>query len=240
MMKKILCYAIILTVMVSMTACGANNKESQSANETTVAESVPESSTIETTTAAPTEMETTISAEEQQMQKDMDELSAIGDIEVKNGLLTVALTFPADLAGEITQEQLDKQIGDTCVDAKLNEDGSVTYKLTKAQYQEMLAGMKESMEEGFQELIDDDENYSITDIKYNDDLSVYDVTIDAEEIGFGDSFATFLFYMYTGMYDIFTGKKTEHVIVNFYNEEGGLLDSFDSANMQDEGETETS
>ena len=59
--------------------------------------------------------------------------------------------------------------------------------------------MKESMEEGFQELINDDENYNITDIKYNDDLSVYDVTIDAEEIGFGDSFTTFLFYMYTGM-----------------------------------------
>ena len=72
-----------------------------------------------------------VSDEEKQLQEDMDELSKIGDIEVENGILTVSITLPAEYMEGVTQEQLDAGKGTTYQSATLNDDGSVTYKMTK-------------------------------------------------------------------------------------------------------------
>ena len=50
-------------------------------------------------------------------------------------------------------------------------------------------------------------------------------------MGFADSFATLAFYLYGGMYGIFTGKTPEKVIVNFYNPSGDLISTADSSKM---------
>ena len=82
-----------------------------------------------------------------------------------------------------------------------------------------------------QELIDDD-NYTITGITHNDDYTVFDVTLEGTEVGFADSFTSMVFYMYGGMYGIFSGTETDHVVVNFLDPDGNVIDSYDSANME--------
>lgn len=47
-----------------------------------------------------------------------------------------------------------------------------------------------------------------------------------------DSFSVIAFYMYGDMYQLFAGDKSSSIVVNFYNPEGGLISSADSANMQ--------
>jgi hypothetical protein len=59
--------------------------------------------------------------------------------------------------------------------AKLNDDGSVTYKMTKGQHKEVMEGIKESIEEALGEMIAS-EDYSFTKIEPNSDFTKFKVT----------------------------------------------------------------
>lgn len=265
-MKKVTAILISLIMIVSICACGAKSTGTGSGQDTdssqgktTAAEAAgSESEAPEDTSTAEkdapeeggeaanqskqgmtsTETET---SEEDQMQEDMEELSAIGDVETENGILTVTITVPADLVGETTQESLDESKGTLYRSAVLNEDGSVTYKMTKAQHRAMLENLAGAVDETSQELIDDDENYAISAVTHNDDLTEFNVTLDGTEIGLGDYFTVYSFYMYGLIYGKFSGKTPEHMIVNFYDSDGNLIEAVDSADLEDaesSGETE--
>lgn len=219
-MKKFLAVFLALIMVSSLSACNSNNSESKP----TVA------STVEQATVATETQEVTKEAsKEDELAADMAELAAIGDVEVENGFLTVSITLPKDLVtDEVNQKKLDAEAGNSYLSAKLNNDGTVTYKLTKAQYRAMLDGITKGMEESFQEMIND-ENRSIREIKHNDTYSVFDVTLDTDTVGLGDSFTVLAFYMYGGLYGIFSGNKIDNVIVNFYDPAGRLIESGNSA-----------
>jgi hypothetical protein len=232
-MKKIVSLALAVSIAVNLCACGSGTSGSTSSEQSATS---AEAKAEETSTAESSSQSETLS-EDEQMQADMDELSAIGEVSVENGLLTVSLTVPADLAGEVTQESLDQGAGDTYISAKLNEDGSVTYKMTKSQHAKMLDAMVESMDNSIQELVDSDD-YTFTSIKHNEDFTQFDITLSATEIGFAEAFSTIAFYMYGGIYGIFSGHKPENVIVNFYDASGNLIKSANSADMESESSSE--
>ena len=143
--------------------------------------------------------------------------------------------MPKDFVGEgITQADIDANAGSTYISGKLNDDGSVTYKMTKKQHKAMLDGIIDNMEKSFEEMVKS-EDYSFTSIKHNNDFTQFDVTISGDELGLVESFATLTFYMAGGVYGIFSGKKAEKVIVNFYNSSGKLINTADSSKL---GETE--
>ena len=163
-------------------------------------------------------------------QEDWDRLAAIGDVQVENGIMTVSLTVPADLAQNTTQETIDAGIGTQYQSAVRNEDGSITYKMTKTQHQAMVEQLAISFDSSLQELVDD-ENHMISNITRNDDFTVFDVTLDGTELAMSDAYTAFGLYMYGDMYGIFNGSRPEHVIVNYFDPNGNLIDSGDSATM---------
>ena len=164
-------------------------------------------------------------------QEDWDKLAAIGDVQLENGIMTVSLTVPADLAQYTTQETIDAGIGTQYQSAVRNEDGSITYKMTKAQHQAMVEQLAISFDSSLQELVDD-ENHMISNITRNNDFTVFDVTLDGTELAMSDAYTAFGLYMYGDMYGIFNGSRPEHVIVNYYDPNGNLIDSGDSATMR--------
>ena len=163
-------------------------------------------------------------------QEDWDQLAAIGDVQVENGVMTVSLNVPADLAKNIRQETIDAGIGTQYQAAFRNQDGSITYKMTKEQHQAMLEQLAVSFDNSLQEMIDN-ENYTISNITRNNDFTVFDITLDGAEPSISDSYAAFGLYMYGGLYGVFNGKRPEHVIVNYLDSNGNLIDSDDSATM---------
>ena len=163
-------------------------------------------------------------------QEDWDQLAAIGDVQVENGIMTVSLTVPADLAQNITQETIDAGIGTQYQAAFRNQDGSITYKMTKEQHQAMLEQLAVSFDNSLQEMIDD-EKYTISNITRNNDFTVFDISLDGAEPSVSDSFAAFSLYMYGELYGVFNGNRPEHVIVNYLDSNGNLIDSDDSATM---------
>ena len=163
-------------------------------------------------------------------QEDWDQLAAIGDVQVENGVMTVSLNVPADLAKNIRQETIDAGIGTQYQAAFRNQDGSITYKMTKEQHQAMLEQLAVSFDNSLQEMIDD-EKYTISNITRNNDFTVFDISLDGAEPSVSDSFAAFSLYMYGELYGVFNGKRPEHVIVNYLDSNGNLIDSDDSATM---------
>ena len=237
-MKRIVAIILTIALAASTFACGVEENSQPELSETTstgkVARITDESKedALKDTSDVKTLIEEKSSASEDgQLEEDMKELSAIGDVEVENGLLIVTITVPSELAGEISQEELEQNKGDTYTSATLNEDGSVTYKMTKTQYKEMLNSISESLDKSFQKLVDD-ENCSISSVTHNDDYTVFDVIVEGTELSFTDAFTVYAFYMSGGLYGIFTGQEPEHIIVNFYDPDGNPLESGDSANME--------
>ena len=251
MFRRIIAIALALMIMVTLCACGTKEKDTtgqaspqeaapqqgaeeeqqqpvEEAQQQPVVESAPQQAVEE-------EQQEIVNTEEsgsaQEMtQEDWDRLSAIGDVQVENGIMTVSLTVPADLAQNITQETIDAGIGTQYQAASRNEDGSITYKMTKAQHQAMLEQLSVSFDNSLQEMINDDGTYTIANITRNDDFTVFDITLDGAEPSMSDSFAAFGLYMYGGMYGVFNGSRPEHVIVNYYDSNGNLIESGDSAN----------
>lgn len=205
-MKKILLILLALSMFITFAGCSSND-----------------SSDVET--SSPLESETV----EDSLQEDEDELSAIGDVEVENGILTVSITLPASLVKDVTQEDLDSDTSGTYQSAKLNDDGSVTMKLTKTQYKEMLASISQELDACIKEISESDD-YNIDKVEHNDDFSKFDVTLSTDEVGLYDSIASLAFYMYGGMYQIFKGSKSANVVVNYYDTNGALIESSDLSN----------
>ena len=204
-MKKIITILLVLIMFISFTGCSSNDDSDVDAS------------------ASP-------KASEDSLQNDLDELSKIGEVEVKDGILTVSITLPSSFLGDVTQEDLDNEAGASYVSAKLNDDGSVTMKLTKAQYEEMMREIIEEVDSSINEL-KDDENCNITDIKHNDDYSVFDVTLSSNEVGLYDAFSVIGFYMYGGIYAAFAGNTVDKIVVNFYDPDGNLITTSDSSEL---------
>lgn len=77
-------------------------------------------------------------------------------IEVDEGLLNVEITVPPDFLEEgTTQETLDETAKEEGIKSiTLNDDGSATYIMSKSKHDEMMAGIRESIDESMAEMID--------------------------------------------------------------------------------------
>ena len=137
-------------------------------------------------------------------QEDWDQLAAIGDVQVENGVMTVSLNVPADLAKNIRQETIDAGIGTQYQAAFRNQDGSITYKMTKAQHQAMLEQLAVSFDNSLQEMID--ENYD-SNITRNNDFTVFDISLDGAEPSVSDSLLHSAFICNGESYGVFNGNR---------------------------------
>lgn len=226
MIKKSLIYILCFTLLLALVSCKSGdeattqssdvgNEFSNSQKENIVSKVDTESVENETATSATNTIE-----------EDLEDFAAIGDVEVEELGDLVTITLPVEFVGEtITQADLDVAKGEDYVDATLNSDGSVTYVLTKEQHDYMIQDVRAEIQKGLDNLIAD-ENLAVDDIKVNDDLSIYDVSLSTEEIGMTESFSVMGLFMYSGMYHIMNNSQVDDVSVNFYNPAGEIIDTF--------------
>ena len=139
------------------------------------------------------------------------------------GLLNVEVTIPGDLFEEGELEEVVEHAATQGIkDVTVNEDGSVTYKMTKAQHKEMMKDMADNLLAYVEELRADESFASIYDITHNKDFSVFKITVEPE--AFENSFDGFaLFGLGTsGMfYQLYDGINPDKVNVR--------LDTIDEA-----------
>jgi hypothetical protein len=243
-MKKVLSVLLALLFVFSVCACGSSHSVGGSSpfaggntknnTETTIknnTETTTASNTGTVTTSSQEETPASVSEEEVIEDSAWDELESLGKIETENGLFYVTITMPAEFVGsDITQESIDANAGGMYTSGKLNDDGSVTYKMTKKQHKAMLDSIVQSIDEGLQEMVDSSD-YAFTKITHNDDCTVFDAYLSTEEVGLAESFMVMGFYMYGGMYGLLFGHQADNIAVNYYSPSGNLISTANSSEM---------
>ncbi|MDQ0268238.1 hypothetical protein [Cytobacillus purgationiresistens] len=150
-------------------------------------------------------------------------------VEVDKGLLDVEVTLPASM---IEDEEIDSAISeakeDGISDVIKNEDGSITYKMTKAQHKETMKEMETNLTEAIHELKTSDDYTSIKDVAHNKDFSEFTMEVEKEtyENGF-DSLATFGLGFAGMYYQIFDGAQPDNFKVKIFVKDEATQEIFD-------------
>ena len=156
---------------------------------------------------------------------------------IYNTVTNVKVTLPASLFEyvdeEISQEDLDKAAFENgFISATLNEDGSVTYVMSKDKYNAYVAELAMSIDKGLEELCNT-ENSTIVDIKHNADFTDYTITLDADVVGFTESFVSLAIVLYSAFYYGFTGKDMKSgVHFTYANKSGDVLEEYSTDEME--------
>lgn len=111
---------------------------------------------------------------------------------------------------------------------KANDDGSITIVMTAEKNKEFMDEYKVQISAQLQEMIDDQESFSnITDIKYNENLSIFTVTLANPEVTFQDAMSAIIFYLSGSMYQMFSGTPEESidVIVNYVDADNNIIET---------------
>ena len=155
-------------------------------------------------------------------------------IEVEKELFDVSVTLPADLMGEITQEELEED-SEHFHSATLNEDGSVTFVMSKRQHKELLQELAASIREELDQMPGSENYPNVTKVEANEDFTVFTMTTTSEEPTLTESLSVMGFYIYGGMYGIFSGNDPENIHVDFVNAATGeVMASSDSSELANE------
>lgn len=147
-------------------------------------------------------------------------------IEVDKGLLEVVITIPkANVDEETTQETLDAKVAEDegIKAAVLNEDGSVTYTMTRARQKQWL----EEVDDKFRARLNawpSDEGTLFTKLEANKDFTKITVTTtasDMSELKLGDSIGLLGLYVNAIYYNRLAGEDDVTIRVIVKNEETG-------------------
>lgn len=213
-MKKLLC--LLLSLSLLLCACGPKAPDPSASKD-----NPPQTANQ--------------SDEDSKTQDDDLGLASIGDVDVDAGLFNVTITVPADFLDEgVTQENLDEQAKEKGFKSiTLNDDGSATYVMTKTQHEEMMDGIRQSIDGSLLEMASSEDYPSVVSIDANEDYTEYKITVNAEEVGLQESFLALSLYVFGGMYHVFNGTEPGNINVQYVNETTGAV--IQEANSDDMG-----
>lgn len=132
---------------------------------------------------------------------------------VDKNLTNVELTLPASFFEDQSKEQIEEDAKQKGIkEIKVNEDGSVYYKMSKATHKEILAEMKKGVEETIDTLVNGEDFASFKDISANKDFTKFTITVNqaAYEDSF-DGFGLFGLAIVAAYYDTFTGNHKDNL-----------------------------
>ncbi|MBD8005435.1 hypothetical protein [Bacillus norwichensis] len=146
-------------------------------------------------------------------------------VEIDKGLLNVEVTLPKDFFKE---EDVDEMIAqakeDGVKEAIKNEDGSITYKMSKSDYKEMMKEIDKNALEYIDEIKTSEDFPSIKEVIHNKSFSEFTLSVDQEafESGF-DGFAALGLGMTGLYYQVFAGTSGEKakVTITLKNADSG-------------------
>lgn len=207
-MKRLVALTAAAVLALSLAACSTAPSTADTPAETPAP------------TAAPT-TEPDIS-----LQEAADAISTAEQIEVEDNLFDVTLTLPADYASDITEEEIAQQVADGKVHTgTLNDDGSVTYTMNKAQHAALLESVAAQLRSTLDDMIGSTDYPNLTAIETNDDFTDFTVytTTQPGAVGLSDEMSVLIYYTCGKMYGIVSGQEPDNIHVDILNAESGEL-----------------
>lgn len=109
---------------------------------------------------------------------------------VDKNLTNVEVTMPASMFQDQTKEDIEEAAKQQGIkEVRINDDGSVYYKMSKATHKEALTKMKASLEESLDTLVNGENFTSFKDASANKDFTKFTITVNQE--AYEDSFDGF-------------------------------------------------
>ncbi len=163
--------------------------------------------------------------EEEPKEKDAKEKG----VEVDKGLLNVEVTLPPSMfEGEDIDAAIAEAKADGVKEVTKNDDGSLTYKMSKSKHKEMMKEMKTSISQSVNEMKTSGDYASIKDITFNDSFTEFTVIVDKEafENSF-DGFAAMGLGFSGMMYQLFDGADPDEYKVSISIADEATQEVFD-------------
>lgn len=108
-----------------------------------------------------------------------------------------------------------------------NDDGSVTLVMDAETNKKLMTEFKKNVDEALQQITEDESMSNIQKITYNDDVTVFNVTLENGTVGIVESISALALYVYGSMYQVFSGVPEDKidVLVNFVDVDGNVIES---------------
>lgn len=151
-------------------------------------------------------------------------------VSVDEGLFDVEVTIPAGFFEGEDPEQLAAEAEEEGIEeATVNDDGSVTYKMSKAQHKEMMAELATSVEEAKTDILESGDFPSIQSIETSDNYDRFTVNVDrqAYEDSF-DGFATITLGLVGSFYQLYDGADPDNYEVTLEMTDAETGEVFDT------------
>lgn len=187
-MKRIILVLASIVFIIGLNACGKNEDNAQQDNN--------------------------VKTEENKAAKQEEN----GGIGVDENLLSVDITLPAsfleleEMDVDDVIEKAEKEEG--IKEVVQNEDGSITYTISKAKHKELMKDLARDINEEIKEIKTDDDFVSIQDIEANDSFSKFTMKVNREKFENSlDGFAALGLALQGMLYQVFDGGDKDDIQV---------------------------
>ena len=161
-------------------------------------------------------------------------------VDVDKGLVNVEVTLPATFFEDTDMETLKENAKEDGIkEVTVNEDGSVTYKMTKSQHKKMMKEMEETLIETIKEMENNEEYPSIKTVEYNNAFTEYTIVVNQEAYENSmDGFAIFGLAFQSMFYQLFDGVSEDDYKATFQLKDETTSKVFDTIVYPDDIETD--
>ena len=132
-------------------------------------------------------------------------------VQVDEGLLFVDITAPANMFEGKSEQDIIKEAEDDGYKCVVNEDGSVTYTMTKKQQKEMLREMKEDIDDQIDDILNGGGSSSFESITYGKNFESFEFIVNERYDNYNDALTAIGFLIYGSYYQIFSGVDMDDV-----------------------------
>lgn len=146
----------------------------------------------------------------------------------------VIMNLPPELAGEFTQADLDQGIEEGAFyAARFNDDGSLTFEVSKRQQRILLDSLGEGMLEGLQGMVGSAEYPNITNVEVNEDFTHFTITTKSQELDEDEALSYLVVCIVGAEYNYVAGIEDFNIIADFVNEDTGeIIMTLDSDDLE--------
>ena len=146
---------------------------------------------------------------------------------------TVTIVIPTVYESVTTQEEADEICKKNGYEsAELLEDGSLRITMSPEQYSRMLEELRAGIDKGIEEILGSENYPAVQKIEYNEDYSVFTVTVN-DEIGIVERQLADELIMYGTYYHVCSANDAKSIRVDYVDQETGeVLESADSGDLE--------
>lgn len=134
---------------------------------------------------------------------------------VEENFSSIDLTIPSTIIGDLSEFNEEEYLANNegIKSAKVNEDGSLTIRMTKSKHEALMREMKQEIDSTFQQLIEAEDTPYIKDIEYTNGFKEVKIKVEKEAYENAFDLTPFIAGISVGMYQVYSGEEFKTTVI---------------------------